>query len=76
MCGDYFTNDSGLSQGGKQAVALSLDHGIALAGPCFESRPIQYDDDATAAVVNQTGLLQVSGGLGNTLATYTQHVGG
>jgi hypothetical protein len=40
----------------EQAIELPLDHRVALAGPCLQTRPVEHGDAATVAL-NQAGPL-------------------
>src|SRR6202521_793652 len=58
---------------GKQAVVFLLDHAIALARALLEAVAVE-DLDVAAPVLDQPGLLQAAGRLGDAFAAYPQHV--
>ena len=58
----------------KQAIAFLLDHRVALTRSGLQAGTIEHRDVA-AIILNQTSLLQLAGGLGDTFATHTEHVG-
>src|ERR1044071_4506559 len=58
----------------QQAIELLLDDRIALAGTRLEAGAMEHGD-ASAAVFDQPGVLQVAGRLRDTFTSYAQHVG-
>ena len=57
----------------SQPIGFFLNHGIALARELFEPLPVQHRNDP-ARVGDHAQLLQLAGGVGDTLAAYAQHV--
>jgi hypothetical protein len=58
----------------EQTVILPFDNRIALAGLCFQSGSIEYDN-VTAGVLNPPLALQLASGHGDTFASHAQHMG-
>src|SRR5436190_24163394 len=59
---------------GKQAAEFAFHHAVALAGARFEPCSLQYGE-VTAATLDDAGLLQPAGGLGDAFAAHAQHAG-
>ena len=59
---------------GQQAAQFIPDHRIAFARMGLQSGSINYRDVA-AAIADESGVLQFSGGLRNSFPAHTEHAG-
>jgi hypothetical protein len=64
-----------LSDVGQETIELRLYHLVALAGPRLQTGAIEHGDLA-AAVIDQPGVLQLPGGLGDAFAAHAEHSAG
>ncbi len=58
----------------SQPIIFLLHHGVALARAPFEPRPVEHSD-AAASIIDEPGLMQIPGCLGNAFSSHPEHVG-